>query len=53
MISEIKKFARQHQEDLAGFASELVSIPSYTGQEENVVRAIERKMKEFGYDDVM
>ena len=53
MISEIKKFTRQHQEDLAGFASELVSIPSYTGQEENVVRAIERKMKEFGYDDVI
>jgi len=53
MIPEIKKFTRQHQEDLAGFASELVSIPSYTGQEEGVVRAIERKMKDFGYDDVM
>lgn len=33
--------------------SELVDIPSYTGREESVVRAIERKMKDFGYDDVM
>lgn len=53
MISEIKKFARKHQADLAGFASELVSIPSYTGREENVVRAIEKKMKGLGYDDVI
>jgi putative selenium metabolism hydrolase len=52
MSSDIKTFARQHQEDLIGFAGELVGIPSYTGREENVVRAIEKKMKALGYDDV-
>jgi len=53
MISEIKEFARQYREDIVGFAGELVSIPSYTGQEEAVIKVIEKKMKDLGYDDVI
>ncbi len=53
MISKIKEFAQHHKEELVAFASELVTIPSYTGREEKVVRAIERKMTDFGYDEVI
>jgi putative selenium metabolism hydrolase len=51
-MDKIKEFASQYRDDLAGFAAELVRTRSYTGQEKNVIRAIEQKMGSLGYDDV-
>ncbi len=40
------------KEELVLFAQSLVRIKSYSGQEEEIIRFIERKMKDLGYDEV-
>lgn len=39
--------------ELVQFAQNLVRIKSYSGQEEEIIRFIEQKMKSLGYDEVM
>lgn len=41
------------QNDLLALAQNLVRIRSYTGQEEEIIRFIERKMSALGYDEVL
>jgi putative selenium metabolism hydrolase len=41
------------QKDLIEFTQSLVRIKSYSGQEENIIRFIERKMIALGYDEVI
>jgi putative selenium metabolism hydrolase len=45
LTSEIK-------EEVIAFTQSLVRIKSYSGQEEEIIRFIERKMRELGYDEV-
>jgi putative selenium metabolism hydrolase len=42
----------QHKADLIAFTQSLVRIRSYSGQEEGIIRFIEQKMKDLGYDEV-
>ena len=39
--------------ELIEFTQSLVRIRSYSGQEEEIIRFIERKMKALGYDEVI
>ncbi len=52
-MEQLHALLQETQQELIGFAQELVQTKSYSGQEEAVVRRIERKMKELGYDDVV
>ena len=40
------------QKEVIQFAQELVRIKSYSGQEEQIIRFIEQRMKTLGYDEV-
>ena len=40
------------KEELIAFTQNLVRIKSYSGQEEEIIRFIEQKMKDLGYDEV-
>jgi len=40
------------QEELIAFAQSLVRIKSFSGQEEEIIKFIEQKMKDLGYDEV-
>lgn len=40
------------QQELLEFAQDLVRIKSYSGQEEEIIRFTERKMRSLGYEDV-
>jgi putative selenium metabolism hydrolase len=40
------------QQELVDFTQDLVRIKSYSGQEEQIIRYIEQKMKILGYDEV-
>ena len=44
--------SQEAQQELLAFAQDLVRIKSYSGQEEEVIRFIERKMIALGYDEV-
>ncbi len=39
-------------EELISFAQSLVQIQSYSGKEEKVIRAVETRMRQLGYDEV-
>src|SRR5687768_18237056 len=41
------------QRELIDFTQSLIRIKSYSGQEEEVIRFIEKKMKALGYDEVI
>ena len=40
------------QKEVIQFAQDLVRIKSYSGQEEQIIRFIEQRMKALGYEDV-
>ena len=40
------------KEEIIAFTQSLVRIKSYSGQEEEIIRFIEQKMKDLGYDEV-
>jgi putative selenium metabolism hydrolase len=42
----------EFKEELVLFAQSLVRIKSYSGQEQEIIRFIERKMEDLGYDEV-
>jgi len=44
--------AKMYENDLIQFAQDLVKIKSYTGQEGDIAKFIERKMNELDYDEV-
>ena len=41
------------QQELIDFAQSLIRIKSMSGQEEEIIRLIEQKMKALGYDEVI
>jgi putative aminopeptidase FrvX len=43
----------QIQRELIDFTQGLVRIRSYSGEEEQIIRFIEQKMKSLGYDEVI
>jgi putative selenium metabolism hydrolase len=45
-------FTSELKEELIAFAQDLVRIKSYSGQEEKIIRFIEQRMKDLGYDEV-
>ncbi len=45
-------FTSEIKEELIAFTQDLVRIKSYSGQEEEVIRFIEQKMRDLGYDEV-
>jgi putative selenium metabolism hydrolase len=40
------------QQELVDFTRDLIRIKSYSGQEEKIIRFIEQRMKDLGYDEV-
>ena len=50
--SEVLKRAKAYRDETARLLSDLVKIKSYSGQEENVCRAIEQVCRSYGLDDV-
>ncbi|QSX08088.1 YgeY family selenium metabolism-linked hydrolase [Alkalibacter rhizosphaerae] len=49
----ISNAVKRHEKALVGLASRLVSIPSFSGEEEEVVHAIAEVMKLLEFDEVM
>ena len=45
--------SKEQKDDLIRFTQDLVRIKSFSGQEEEIVKFIERKMKALGYDEVI
>ena len=44
---------KEQKDDLIRFTQDLIRIKSYSGQEEEIVKFIEQKMKALGYDEVI
>ncbi|MBU5675077.1 YgeY family selenium metabolism-linked hydrolase [Alkaliphilus sp. MSJ-5] len=53
MKNQILNQMSHKKDELIKFTQELVSIKSYSGNEEKVVKHIAEKMKELGYDEVI
>lgn len=52
MNEDVEKISKLLKEELLNFASEIIRIKSYTGQEENVAHRIAEEMKKLDYDEV-
>lgn len=52
-MDKLNNLFERIEAELIGFTQELVKIRSYTGEEKQVIGAIEKKMKELGYDEVI
>ncbi len=48
----IRERAAQLKEPMIAFLRDIVAIPSFSGQEEQVVRRIEQEMRKVGFDEV-
>ncbi len=46
------KAAQQHEQDIVAFLRDIVKIPSYSGNEEKVVKRIALEMEKVGFDEV-
>lgn len=44
--------ARKHEDKIAKFLADIVAIPSFSGQEQNVVERIGNEMSQCGFDEV-
>lgn len=52
-MDDLKGLFKTMGDEAVGFAGELVRTRSYTGQEENIIRLVEKKMLSLGYDRVV
>ncbi len=52
MSKKIKEMAAAYRDDTARVLSDMVKIKSYSGQEENVCRAIAKMCEGYGFDEV-
>ncbi|MFX0149718.1 MAG: YgeY family selenium metabolism-linked hydrolase [Candidatus Hodarchaeota archaeon] len=52
MNQKIRKLAETQKEGITEFTRELVSIPSYNGNEKPIIMRLEREMKQIGFDDI-
>jgi putative selenium metabolism hydrolase len=53
MMSIPELITREIQQELIAFTQSLIRIKSMSGQEEEIIRFIETKMKSLGYDEVL
>lgn len=53
MLEKINKALGDLKDELIRFTQDLVRIKSYSGEEEEIIRFIEKKMKDLGYDEVI
>ncbi len=53
MIKQIMDVLATTKEELVKFTQDLVRIKSYSGNEEEVIKFIAKKMKELGYDEII
>lgn len=53
MNKDIEEISNEVRSDMLGFASDLVKIKSFTGDEEEVVKRVEKEMIELGYDEII
>ncbi|WP_068080560.1 YgeY family selenium metabolism-linked hydrolase [Polycladidibacter stylochi] len=52
-MGSTKELCLAHQTDITEFLKKLISIESYTGQEEAVAKCVEEKMIALGYDSII
>ncbi|WP_432662166.1 YgeY family selenium metabolism-linked hydrolase [Wukongibacter baidiensis] len=52
-MDKINKVMKEMEKELIEFTQDLVRTRSFSGQEENVVKLIEKKMNALGYDEVI
>lgn len=52
MNKNIEEISSAVRNDMLTFASDLVKIKSFTGDEEQVVKRVEKEMKKLGYDEI-
>ena len=52
-LGDSRMLTRDLQQELIEFTQSLIRIQSYSGQEEQIIRFIEQKMKALGYDEVI
>ena len=52
IADKVRQLAKQHETDVVQFLRDIVAIPSFSTQEENVVRRIAQEMHKVGFDDV-
>jgi putative selenium metabolism hydrolase len=52
-MNTIDMLTQEQKDDLIQFTQELVRKKSFSGQEEEIIRFIEQKMKALGYDEVI
>jgi len=53
MKEKIVALVASFEEDLIHFAQDIVRIPSYSGDEKNVVKRIQKEMQKLGYDNTL
>jgi len=53
MEEKIKELVKKYENDIIKFAQEIVQTKSYSGEEGNLVKLLENKMKELGFDEVI
>jgi putative selenium metabolism hydrolase len=52
-LNAMDMLTKEQKDDLIQFTQELVRIKSFSGQEEEIIKFIELKMKTLGYDEVI
>ena len=52
MYKEIFNKAKEYEQETAGFLMKLISTPSFSCKEKEVINVIKNKMAEIGFDDV-
>ncbi|MHA2299144.1 MAG: YgeY family selenium metabolism-linked hydrolase [Candidatus Hodarchaeales archaeon] len=52
MEQKIKTLARELEQDVVKFTREMISIPSFPGQEARVIKRIKQEMEKIGYDNI-
>jgi len=53
MNKDVEKISSEVRNDMLSFASDLVRIKSFTGNEEEAIKAVEKEMKKLGYDEII
>lgn len=52
MIEQVQKLAYKYQDDMVRFLREMISIPSESCEEKEVIQCIKREMEKVGFDEV-
>lgn len=52
-MDKIKEICKEYQDEIIKFLQEIISIKSYTSQEEEVAQCIKKKMQDLSYDSII